>query len=209
MLMAADSTGPVRLTKAQIKPTAVMLARAFQDDPLFAYFLPDAVKRKEKLHHIFEVFIRYGVLYGEAYATSPNLEGATVWFPPGRAEMTLWRTIRCGGLFLYFKVGRKVMSRVLGFFDYAFKVHGRHAPFPHWYGAVLGVDPEFQGKGYMSALMKPILARIDQEHLPCYLETNSETNLPIHEHYGFEVVEICTVPKSDVTLWAMLRKKSS
>ncbi len=207
--MATDSSDPVRLTKAQIKPAAAMLARAFQDDPLFVYFLPDALERKEKLHHIFEVFIRYGILYGEVYATSPNLEGVTIWFPPGHAEMTLWRTIRCGGLSLVFKVGRKVVSMVLGFFDYAFEVHSRHAPFPHWYGAVLGVDPKFQGRGYMSALMKPILARIDQEQLPCYLETNSDRNLRIHEHYGFKVVEKCTVPGTDVTLWAMLRKKSS
>jgi len=207
--MATDSTNPIRLTKAQIKPAAKVLAHAFQDDPLFAYFLPDTLERKDKLHHVFECLTRYGILYGEAYATSPNLEGVTVWFPPGRAEMTLWRTIRCGALSLYFKVGRKVVSRVLSFFDYAFQVHSRHAPFPHWYGGILGVDPRFQGRGYMSALMKPILARIDQEHLPCYIETNNEENLPIHKHYGFEVVEVSTVPGSDVTHWAMLRRESS
>jgi len=207
--MATDSTNLVRLTKAQIKPAAEMLARAFQDDPLFAYFLADALERKNKLHHLFECLIRYGVLYGEVYAISPNLEGVTVWFPPGRADMTMWRTIRCGGFSLYFKVGRKVVSRVLGFFNYAFKVHNRHAPFPHWYGGLIGVDPKFQGRGYASALMKPILARIDQEHLPCYIETENEKNVSIFQNYGFKVVEVDTIPGTDVNNWAMLRMESS
>jgi len=206
--MITDLNSLIRLTKAQIKPTAEMLARAFQDDPLFAYFISDALDRKNKLHHIFERLIRYGVLYGEVYAISPNLEGVAMWFPPGRAEMTMWRTIRCGGFSLYFKVGRKVVSKVLGFFNYAFKVHNRHAPFPHWYWGIIGVDPKFQGRGYASALIKPMLARIDQKHLPCYLETNNERNVPIFQHYGFEVVEVGTIPGTSVSNWAMLREKS-
>jgi len=188
----------VLLTKSQIKPASKMLARALQDDPLFAYFIPDDFKRKSKLHCILECLIRYGVLYGEVYAISPNLEGVAMWFPPGRAEMTLWRTIRCGGFFLYFKVGRKVLSRVLGFFNYAFKVHSRHAPFPHWYGGLIGVDPKFQGRGYASTLIKPMLARIDQEHLPCYIETENEKNVSIFQHYGFKVIELDTIPGSSV-----------
>ena len=45
---------------------------------LFAFFIPDASERKNKSHYIFEFLIRYGVLYGEAYATSSNLEGVAV-----------------------------------------------------------------------------------------------------------------------------------
>ena len=199
----------LRLTKSQIKPVGEMLARAFQDDPLFAYFIPDAFERKNKLHCIFECLIRYGVLYGEFYAISSDLEGAAIWFPSEQAKMTLWRVIRCGALSLYFKVGRKVVSRVLAFFNYAFMVHNRHAPFPHRYLGVIGVDPKFHGKGYASALIKPMLTRIDQEHLPCYLETENEKNVAIFQHYGFKVVESDNIPGSDVNNWAMLREKSS
>jgi len=206
--MVTDLNNLVRLTKSQIKPTSEMFARAFQDDPLFAYFIPDAFERKNKLHCLFECLVRYGVLYGEGYAISPDLEGVAMWFPSEQAEMTLWRIIRCGGFSLYFKVGRKVVSRVLAFFNYAFMVHNRQAPFPHWYLALIGVDPKFQGRGYASALIKPMLARIDQENLPCYLETENEKNVSTFQHYGFKVVESDTIPSSDVNNWAMLREKS-
>ncbi|MFH0748975.1 MAG: hypothetical protein V1915_03555 [Candidatus Bathyarchaeota archaeon] len=39
----------VRLMKAQTKRAGETLARAFQDDPLVAYFIPDADKRKTLL----------------------------------------------------------------------------------------------------------------------------------------------------------------
>lgn len=207
--MATDLSNLVGLTKAQTKPVGKTLARAFQDDPAFAYIEPDAIKRRDKLPHMFECFIRYGALYGEVYATSPNLEGVVIWLPSEKAERTLWRMIRIGALSLYFKVGRKIVSRALGYLDYAFEVHKRHTPFPHWHLALIGIDPAFQGRGYASALIKPMLARIDQEHLPCYLETNNEKNVPIYEHFGFKVVEVDTILGSDVNHWAMLREKSS
>lgn len=208
LFMVTDLNNLVRLTKSQIKTAGEMFARAFQDYPLATYFIPDAFERKNKSHYPFECLIHYGVLYGEVYATSPNLEGVVVWLPSEKAEMTLWGMIRCGGLSLYFKVGRKVVSRVLAFFEYASKVHNRHAPFPHWYLTFMAVDPVFQGRGYASALIKPMLARIDQEHLHCYLEPQNEKNVPIYQHYGFKVVEVDTIPGTDVKNWAMLREKS-
>jgi len=76
----------------------------------------------------------------------------------------------------------------------------------HWYLMVIGVDPMYQGRGYASALIKPTLAQIDREHLPCYLETNNERNVPIFEHYGFKVVEAGIIPGTNVSHWAMLRE---
>ena len=109
--MVADSSNLIRLTKAKVKPAGKMLTRAFQDDPAFGYIAPDAFKRRDKLPRMFECFIRYGALYGEVYATSPNLEGVVIWLPSEKAERTLWRMIRIGALSLYFTVGRKIVSR--------------------------------------------------------------------------------------------------
>ncbi len=196
------------LTKAQIKPAAEMLARAFQDDPLMAHFIPDASKRKSLLPSWYRMVTRNGVLYGEVYSTSSNLEGVAAWFPPGKARITLWRMIRVGGLSLvYFYLRtRDVVSRVMSYLEYAEKLQERHAHFPHWYLFPIGVDPIFQGKGYGSKLLRPMLARMDQENLPCCLETDTEKSVSIYQHYGFEVVEKGMAPGSEVGYWAMLRK---
>ena len=47
--MVLFSNNLIHLDKAQIKPAAEMLARAFQDDPLYTYFFPTTIERKNKL----------------------------------------------------------------------------------------------------------------------------------------------------------------
>lgn len=103
--MTNDLSTLVQLGKHDIKPAAKVLARAFQEHPIFVYSIPDASKRREELHHVFEKGVRYGVLYGEVYATSPNLEGVAILLPSETADMTLWRLIRVGMLFLFFRLG--------------------------------------------------------------------------------------------------------
>jgi ribosomal protein S18 acetylase RimI-like enzyme len=199
----------VSLKKAQIKTSAEMLARALQDDPMITYFIPNSTERKNKAHILLEGMVRYGVLYGEVYATSSDLEGVASWVPSEKADFTMWRMIRSGYLSILFRLGRKTVSRAMAYADYASSMHKRYAPFRHWYLMVIGVDPSYQGRGYASALIKPMLTRIDQERLPCYLDTENEINVPIYEHFGFEVVEVGTVPKTNTTVWAMLRESAS
>jgi len=52
--MIADLSSLIILTKAQIKRTAEMLARAFQNDPMCTYWIPDATERKNKSRFVLE-----------------------------------------------------------------------------------------------------------------------------------------------------------
>ena len=203
--MEADLNNLVRLNKAQLKPVAKMMARAFRDDSISAYFFPDVTERENKMSYAFQYLISYGLSYGEVYATSPNLEGAAVWLPSEKVHRTLWRRIRSGDLPISFKLGRETRARQRIIGEYASSMHKRHVPSQHWYLQLIGVDPVHQGKGYASILLRAMFARIDKECLPCYLETQMERNVPIYQHYGFKVVEEGKVPGSEVTLWAMLR----
>jgi ribosomal protein S18 acetylase RimI-like enzyme len=204
--MAVNLNNLVRLTKAQVRPVAEMMARAFQDDPGSVYFFPDVSERKNKLPYIFQLMIRYGLLYGEAYATSPNLEGAAVWLPSEKVPRTLWGNIRSGSLSRLFKVGRKTAAKEKTLGEYVSSIRERHAPSTYWYLLLLGVDPVSQGKGYASILLRAMFARIDQERLPCYLETLTEKDVSIYQRHGFKVVEEGKVPGSEVTIRAMLRE---
>jgi ribosomal protein S18 acetylase RimI-like enzyme len=70
------------------------------------------------------------------------------------------------------------------------------------------VDHKFQGNGYASKLLRPMLKRLDEEVVPCYLETLEKHNVGLYEHFGFKVVDESNVPGTDLTNWAMLRGKS-
>lgn len=200
-LMGTD----LRLNKSYIKPAAKVLAKAFQNDPLFVYFFPDASERENKLPHLFQLLVRYGVLYGEVYSVSPNLEGVAVWLPSEKAYHRLWEMVH---LSMLPKIGREVIGRMWHCNQYATSVHKRHAHFRHWYLSLIGVDPLLQGRGYASILLKAMSARIDKEHLPCYLETQTVKNVSIYRHYGFKVVEKFIIPSTtEFSNWAMLREK--
>jgi hypothetical protein len=197
-----------RLTKFQSKQAGETLARAFQDDSLFVYLIPDAIRRKTLLPTLLEIMARYAILYGEVYATSPLMEGVACWFPPGKTEMTLRRIIRVAGLPLiqYYIKNRDVLSRFFSYNEYAAMLHHRYANVPHWYLSPIGVDSKLQGKGHGSSLLRSMLHRIDQEHLPCFVETQSQKNVSLYEHFGFRVVEKGVIPGTNLTHWAMLRE---
>ena len=54
-----------------------------------------------------------------------------------------------------------------------------------------------------------MLAGIDHEHLPCYLETTEQRNVPFYERHGFRVVGADQIPETPITLWAMLRDRAA
>lgn len=204
--MLSDINNLTRINKTQIKPAADVLSRAFQNDPLFTYFLPNEVERENKLPHLFEFIIRYTIKYGEVFAPSPDLEGIALWLPSEKADMSPWGMLRSGVLSMPFKMGMGFMRTMMSYMEYATEIHKRWAPFEHWYLCLIGVAPTFQGKGYASAMLKPMFSRMDTERIPCYLETLSQKDVSIYRHYGFELVEEGTIPGTKTALWAMLRQ---
>ena len=80
-----------------------------------------------------------------------------------------------------------------------------HPSEPHWYLAMLGVDPLLQGNGIGSALLRYGLARADEQAMLAFLETGKPSNIPLYERSGFEV--LAEVPNADgsVSTYPMLR----
>jgi ribosomal protein S18 acetylase RimI-like enzyme len=203
--MNLDLNNLIRLTKADTK-AAEVLARAFHDYPVSVYFEPDENKRRKTGPTVYQSLMKHGIKYGEVYVTSAKCEGVAIWFPSNSRHDTWWSNFISGRFMIPFIVGMETVKKQRAFGEYARKVRKRVAPFPHWYLQMLGVDPEYQGQGYSSRLVKPMFARIDKEDLPCFLETQLEKNVPLYEHLGFKVVEEGIVPGSGIKSWAMLRQ---
>ncbi|MBN1121203.1 MAG: GNAT family N-acetyltransferase [Anaerolineae bacterium] len=195
-----------RLTRADIKPAGAMLARAFFEDVHSVAFFPDPQVRRKKLKYAFEFIVRYGVLFGEVYAPTSALEGAAAWVYSTRIERTLLHLIRCRAPSLALKSGLGVLRKQLPINTFIENLHHEQTPFPHWFLDPLGVDPDQQGKGYASRLMRPMLARCDREQMPIYLYTNRASNVAMYEHYGFEVLSEDKLPGTEIPHWTMLRQ---
>jgi len=200
------SLAQIKIHKSQIKAASALLSQAFQDDPLFCYFVPDSVIRKNKLHYLMKTLTHYSVSYGEVYTTSKNFEGVAVWLPSDKVEMNFWRGLKSGGLPIIFNLGIRSTYRQLAISELMYDVHRRRISSPHWYLYLLGVLPELQRKGYAGNLMKPMLERADKEGFDIYLDNTKANNLPMYEHYNFKIIEEYKIPETAISIWAMLRK---
>ena len=206
--MSTNLKDLVRLDQSCIKPAVEVLGRAFWNHPPLHYYFPDELKRKRMAPYLMAFPVFTGIRYGEVYATSPNLEGVAIWIPSDSYPMTFWRVIRSVPLSVVFGFGRYGGSRMRRLGEHVDSVHQRLAPFKHWFLQAIGVAPQFQGEGYAGKLLRPMLARMDEGGIPCYLETLEEQNVPLYEHFGFEVIEKSNVPETSLTNWAMLRETS-
>ena len=68
------------------------------------------------------------------------------------------------------------------------QMEAAHPKGPHWHLAFIGVDPAHQGRGIGAALLRHTLARVDEDHLPSYLESSNPANISLYRRHGFEVV---------------------
>ena len=120
--------------------------------------------------------------------------------------MSFSRIMTSGAIWPALRTGMKAGKRMQVLDEFIEKKHAEIISVPHWYLALLGVDPEFQGQGYSGILVRSMLSRIDRESLPCFLETSKEKNVLIYGRFGFQVIEEYTLPETTVRFWAMLRE---
>ena len=195
----------VRLNKSQVEPAAEALTKAFKE--VIVRALPNDLNSEKVVHSFLSIGLHIGIKYGEVYATSSNYEGVVIWMLSDNLPITTWEMLSSVPLMAVLGFARHGGLKMRHFADFTEKMHKRLAPFKHWYLQAIGVDPKFRGKGYAGKLIRPMLAKIDIQHLPCYIETYEE-NVPIYERFGFKVIERAPVPQTSFENWAMLREGS-
>jgi GNAT superfamily N-acetyltransferase len=81
-----------------------------------------------------------------------------------------------------------------------------HPKAPHWYLAVIGVEPVRQGAGLGGKLLSAVLGRLDETGVPAYLETSTEANVSWYRHHGFEVQHEVRPARDGPPVWTMWRE---
>jgi len=194
----------LRLEKKDIKPVSQMLARAFRDELKDVF--PDPVERRRKEPIANEFYLRRDAIGNHAFVTSPKLEGIAVWMRSDRKQPgNWWRMLVSGAIWLVPRLGLRPLRKLREGDNFMEQKRSQLLPQKHWYLAVLAVDPPHQGKGHGSRLVRQMMALIDEEDLPCYVETEGEKNIAMYRRYGFEPVDEYVVPGTTDTITAMIR----
>ena len=197
--------GLIRVTRANLKPAAATVTEAFIHYPEAVYFMPDEVKRRKQQPRIYLQYFKELVGYCEIFAISPKMEGVAAWQKVDINHPVHGHGFSFRWWLLSLFVDKETNKRQGAYFEGLSTIRNRAMPERCWYLPVLGVAPVYQGQGYSSRLLKPMLARADREGLPVYLETQLEKNVTLYEHFGFRVVEQGLIPGSTVYCWAMIK----
>lgn len=194
-----------RLKERDAERAGELLARAFVDDPVSVYMLPNAEDRRRLLPWHFGGIALYGALFGEAYTTAEPLRGVALWLPPGETEMTPERLETAGMNRGPEVLGADTCRRFMRVMKLLHELHAADMPEEHWYLAGVGVEPALAGRGLGTALLRPVLERADARGDLCYLETSEAANRPFYEKLGFEVLRQGVEEVSRVPYWTFRR----
>lgn len=202
--MFDDLKNLFRFDKTNIHLAGQVAARAYFEADDFSTSSKDPSKQMKYLTRLMNLTFQISVKFGTVYAPSKDIEGVAAWLPHDKVKLSNWQYIRYGALSIFFRAGNEGRKRLLRYSSLVSKKHKQHANFPHMYLYNLAIDPAYQGKGYSSRLLKPMFVKLDENNLPCYLES-PERNLALYEHFGFEIVENISRPEFETDMYLMMR----
>lgn len=194
----------IQLAQPQLREAAQVLARAFHTDPMTRYMLPEEPGRDAAMATFFRSTLRVAFWRGQIYTTS-GLDGLAVWLEPGKTSFPVHVVLRSGLIFLPLAFGNAAFLRFLTTVQGFERAQHQVISGRYWYLLHLGVEPGRQGQGIGSRLLGPGLAQADRDHVPCYLETLTEVNLPLYERHGFQVRSENRIQPDGPHFWTMTR----
>jgi len=172
------------------------IVAAFITDPLARFSCPHPHDLFSGLPPVFREFGGRSFEHGTAYVSVDLCSGA-LWLPPGvhPDDEALDAALREGS-------APDHLDDLLRTFE---RMGQSHPQEPFWYLALIGVDPNAQGRGIGGALMRHAVARCDEEGAIAYLESSNPRNVSLYERHGFEKLGEIQIGEAPVVV-PMLRR---
>ncbi len=185
---------------AQHQALADILADAFAGDPVLNWVIPEPGLYNDFFQLLIrDVFKPRGIMHLDTRQC-----GAALWLPPGNS-FTVPPSLAAISLFtrLLLRRGPGPLLRI----PQQGRIFERHHPRePHYHLVFVGARQAAQGQGLGSALIKQGTRICDREHLPAYLESSNEVNVPLYQRHGFEVIAEEAMPGGGPRAWFMWRE---
>jgi ribosomal protein S18 acetylase RimI-like enzyme len=190
-----------KATRADLDAISASLAKAFWDDPVMLHILPQSDRgQAKKLEGLMRIEAISGLRH-ESVWTTEDRQATAIWKPPNKWKVGGMELLRQAPSTI--AILRSRLPTALSVLNIIEKKHPVEPP--HWHLAVLGTEPDGQGKGKGSSVLQPVLEQCDRAGEGAYLESSKERNVPFYERHGFRVTERIDLPKGGPSLWLMWR----
>ena len=194
-----------QLSLADLDAMSQVLAQSFEEDPLVSYILPNKKIRVKTITKFFRAMGRLNIRAGSAFGVSDPLEGVAVWSFPNKPEASATPKDLLTFVPLLFSSYVIGAQRARAIFRQIDANHKKYADEPHFYLDNLGVLASARGKGLSSKLIRPFLEMADSQKVIAYTDTVTKSNVPLYEHFGFELIETSPVAGTGITVYALRR----
>ena len=172
----------VQVPPERLPVMADVLARAFADDPMIRWPLPGDGDVSHRVRATFAVIYENLADAGVVWEAG-NAAGFAVWIPAGASQDM-------------FDSDAAVRDRLAPLtddggarYDVLWSWIEQRVPDDVWYLDAIGVDPDQQGRGIGSALIRFGLDRAVGVGTDAFLETSNARNVGYYERFGFRVVD--------------------
>ena len=181
------------IARADVRSQSKVLARAFYDDPVMKYMLPDDKAQGQRAAPDVRDPDQEPFRFPRWFRGGKPRRGLSArprcGTPPGQRKSSRWEELKMMPTLAWHFHSRAEQTKTLGKL-----MEEAHPEEPHWYLMVIGSDLTVRGKGFGQALMRSGIDRCDGERAPAYLEASEAALVPYYQRFGFEQIGEIDIP---------------
>ena len=185
---------------------AEALYLALKDDPFYQTMerSTDIGSSKEAMIRYMDYSISEGEKYGEIFIPENHDYGVSVWARPLNKDVAEEKNNN-KKTFLRCYLGTRSLETYNSIVNFMAEKAASQIDKESWYLSIIGILPDFQGKGLGAGLVKNILDRTDRLNIPTYLETFTPKTIAFYSRLGYKTLASFHEPTADAKYWLMIR----
>ena len=202
----------IRIEDVHYHVVAKLLLDCFLEDQLVAKQIKGIENPEEFLEKLF--FIQMPVLHKSSEINSLNdsmnsviigyekkkYKPIYVLFLSILCQLKLSRSVNGSDLKIYTQNCKEALK------DIDLKWHKEYVKGNYYYINIIAIAKNRRGKGDFRALIMPTIDACKEKSIPIVLETITPENVPIYQHFGFELIKTITKKDSDFCQYCFIKQ---
>lgn len=202
----------IKIEKEHYNSTAKLLAECFLEDQLVEKQTKGIANPEIFLEKLFLLQLPVLQKAYEMNSLDDNLSSVIVGYEKKKynpfrviwlsilCQFKLLHTISAGDRKLYAENGRAALKNV------DLKWYSEFVKGNYYYIKIIAIAKDSRKRGIFRQLMMPIISYCDEKSIPIILETNTAENVPVYQHFGFELVKTIPEEKTDFCQYCFIKQ---